>query len=175
MLLSKYHVMEFNTNQDPAVFIANMQSMCAKIKEADLSQVIGDQAFILHINNKLLEQYDSVHHILEKDIDAGVWPTISEVLEKLTIGYHCIQACLNENGGRRRIQFYLQAGSKETVATVASVGIKSKIANHQVVELMVMLTAITEAAVAAMVPTPIMMDVEMVVASMARLKPPTST
>jgi gag-polypeptide of LTR copia-type len=69
MVLSKYHAMELKTNQDPAVFIANMQSMRAKIEEADPSQAIGDQAFILHIINKLPEQYDSVRDILEKDID----------------------------------------------------------------------------------------------------------
>jgi gag-polypeptide of LTR copia-type len=72
MLLSNYHAMELKMNQDPAVFIANMQSMRAKIEEADLSQAITDQAFILQIINKLPEQYDSVRDILEKDIDAAV-------------------------------------------------------------------------------------------------------
>jgi hypothetical protein len=71
MLLSKHHAMELKPNQDPAVFIVNMQSMHVKIEEADLSQAIEDQAFILSIINKLLEQYDSVHNMLEKDIDAN--------------------------------------------------------------------------------------------------------
>jgi gag-polypeptide of LTR copia-type/Zinc knuckle len=112
MLLSKYHAMELKTNQDPAVFIANMQSMRAKIEEADPSQAIGDQAFILRIINKLSAQYDSVHDILEKDIDAGVWPTISEVLEKLTIRYQHLQAHLNDNGGEKtKADTVLFAGS----------------------------------------------------------------
>jgi gag-polypeptide of LTR copia-type len=71
MRLSKYHAMELKSNHDPAVFIANMQSMHAKIEEADPSQSIGDQAFLLRIINKLPEQYDGVWDILEKDIDAG--------------------------------------------------------------------------------------------------------
>jgi gag-polypeptide of LTR copia-type len=66
MLLSKYHAMKLKQNQDPAVFIANMQSMRAKIEEADPSQSIGDQAFLLRIINKLPKQYDGVWDILEK-------------------------------------------------------------------------------------------------------------
>jgi hypothetical protein len=102
LLLSKYHAMELKANQDPAVFIVNMQSMRVKIEEADSSQAIGDQAFILRIIYKLPEQYDSVRDILEKGINAAVWPTISLMLEALSIRFQRTKARLNETSGNEK-------------------------------------------------------------------------
>jgi gag-polypeptide of LTR copia-type len=114
-LLNNYHEKELKNGQDPAVFVAAMQTLRLKIADADKTQKIEDRAFILHILNKLPESYETMVELIEKDINSNNMRTIDSVLEKLVLRFQRIQGrnksgSLNGGNGKSGEDVTLYAG-----------------------------------------------------------------
>jgi gag-polypeptide of LTR copia-type len=68
-LIGKYHSTTMSANQDPAVYIVELESLRAKILEIDKKHEITDYHFILKILNSLPKAYETVVESVEKDLN----------------------------------------------------------------------------------------------------------